>query len=85
MQKVYIVFVDGLPNTATVFLQKENAIKYIEQRWHDLMRFFQFSKFEAKNASDGYGKSKHMAYSARDIDGHIHSASILETIVYDQV
>lgn len=83
MKKVFIVFVDEMPSTATVFSKEENAVKYVEERWRDLMRFFQFSKFEAKNASDNFAKAKHMAYSARDLDGHVHSAKILETIVYD--
>lgn len=83
MKKVFIVFVDDIPSTATVFLKEENAVKYVEERWHNLMRCFQFSKFEAKNASDDFDRAKHMIYSARDLDGCVHSAKILERIVYD--
>ena len=81
---VYIVFVDEKPSTATVFSTKNGAIRYMEERWHSLMRHYQFAKFEAKSASEGFEKSKHKAYSARDLDWHVHSARILETIVYEE-
>ena len=81
---VYIVFVDEKPSTATVFSTEDGAIHYMEERWHNLMRHYQFAKYEAKSASEGFEKSKHKAYSARDLDGHVHSARILETIVYEE-
>ena len=81
---VYIVFLDEKPNTATVFSTKNGAIHYMEECWHNLMRNYQFTKYESKSASEGFEKSKHQAYSARDLDGHVHSARILETIVFEE-
>ena len=73
--------VDSTSGNEIVFSEEESAVEYIKRKWHEVMRFFQFSKYEAKSASDNFAKKRYKEYSARDLDGHIHSAKIVEKVV----
>ena len=81
MKKVFVVMIGSTPDNEIVFSKEENAVEYIKNKWHEVMRFFQFSKYEAKSASDNFIKKSCKEYSIRDLDGHIHSAKIVEKVI----
>lgn len=78
---IYIVFIDENPESASPFYKEEDAVKFIEKKWHELMRFYQFSKLNSLTASEEFKKNKHKSYVIRDLDGNVHSAKIVSTIV----
>ena len=41
---IYVVFIDNKIDSITSFFKEEDAIKFIEKKWHELMRFHHFSK-----------------------------------------
>lgn len=78
---IYIVFIDEKPESATSFYKEEDAVKFVEKKWHELMRFHQFSKLNSLTASEDFKKCHHKSYTIRDLDGMVHSAKIVPNIV----
>jgi hypothetical protein len=78
---IHVVFIDNKIDSVIPFFKEEDAIKFIEKKWHELMRFHHFSKLDLITASEEFKESKHKSYVIRDLDGHLHSAKLISTIV----